>query len=193
MKKYSLIIILLAFDLVLRAQGVLTLQQAVEIALKNNYSITIAKTQADIAKKNNTLGNAGFSPSLSVNANGSYSSNNTHQEYASGLLINSNGVVSNGVNSALVLNWTIFDGMKMFATHNKLKELQAMGDLNAKIEIENAVSRIMLAYYDIVRQQQMIRATNEAIKLNEERQKISEKKFEIGSASKLDVLQVKVS
>lgn len=174
------------------AQENLSLDKAVEIALKNNYAIVIAKTNTGIAANNNTYGNAGFLPQVSLNASGSLSSVNTKQEYASGLKIDRQGVSSNNINSGVTLNWTIFDGFKMFATKEKLNELQAQGELNLKIEIENNLSRIIIAYYNIVRQQQFIKAMYESAKVSEERIKIAQKKSDIGSASKLDLLQAKV-
>jgi outer membrane protein len=40
----------------------LTLKDAVEIALKNNYNIKLSQNNKTIAKNNVTLGNAGFLP-----------------------------------------------------------------------------------------------------------------------------------
>ncbi|MBI2269755.1 MAG: TolC family protein [Bacteroidetes bacterium] len=174
------------------AQENLTLDNAIEIALKNNYAIAIAKATTSIAANNNTYGNAGFLPQVSLNASGSLSSVNTKQEYASGLKIDRQGVSSNNINSGVSLNWTIFDGFRMFATKEKLNELQAQGELNLKMEIENNLSGIIIAYYNIVRQQQLIKAMYESVKVSEERIRIAQKKTEIGSASKLDLLQAKV-
>src|SRR5437867_568392 len=46
----------------------LSLEQAIAMALKNNYSISIAGNNAEIARNNNTLGNAGMLPGLAINA-----------------------------------------------------------------------------------------------------------------------------
>lgn len=193
MKQIRIAFFLILFiAVVANAQDTLTLSQAVETALKNNYSIGIAKNQNEISKNNNTFGNAGFLPQINFNASTNSSNNNTKQEYASGLSIDRNNVKSTGVNTGVMLNWTLFDGLKMFATHDKLQELEAMGELNLKMEIENTIAAVMNAYYDIIRQQQLLSAFREAIKIYEERLKIAEKKLEIGSASKLDVLQAKV-
>jgi outer membrane protein len=51
-------------------QEFLTPEEAVKIALLNNYSINIAKNEAEIASNNSTPGTAGFLPYL--DANGSY-------------------------------------------------------------------------------------------------------------------------
>ena len=70
LKKYfgSLLLVIIIAGLT-NAQDVLTPQDAVKIALENNYSIKIAKNDKDIAENNSTVGNAGFLPT--VDASGS--------------------------------------------------------------------------------------------------------------------------
>ncbi|MFL5766170.1 MAG: TolC family protein [Bacteroidia bacterium] len=173
------------------AQDKLTLEQAMDAALKSNYDISIAKNEAEIASNNNTLGNAGMLPKVDLQASTSLANNATKQEFSNGLVVDKNGVQSQNITSGVYLTWTLFDGMKMFATHQKLGELEAMGEMAAKIRIENTVAGVITAYYDVVRQKQLITGLEENIKISEERLKIAEKRMEIGSGSKLDVLQAK--
>lgn len=171
------------------AQELLSAGQAVEIALKNNFSILIAKSQADITANDVTPGNAGMLPQVGVNASGSRASNDTKQFYSVGTEIVKSGVGSTSINAGVNLNWTVFDGMKMFATYDKLKELKTMGELSLKVQIENTMAGVISAYYGVVKQKQMIRAISQSIELYEERRKIAETKFKIGAGSKLDVMQ----
>jgi outer membrane protein TolC len=106
--------------------------------------------------------------------------------------VNKTGVGSNNINSGIALNWTLFDGMRMFAAYDKLKELKLMGDLNLKIQIENNIAQVIGSYYDVVRQKQLIKVTSQLISIYEEREKISETKYNVGSGSKLEVMQAKV-
>jgi outer membrane protein len=175
-----------------QAQERMDIKQAIELGLKNNYAITIARNESEIAKNNYTPGNAGFLPQLSLNASGSLSDNNTKQNYSSGLVVNKDGVRSNGFNSGVALNWTIFDGMKMFATYDKLKVLKEMGELEARAEVESTVSKIILAYYEIIRQKQLMKTIEDGMDVYAERVKIANAKLEIGSGNKADLLQAKV-
>jgi outer membrane protein len=174
------------------AQEILTLDKVIEIALQNNYGIVIAKSNSTIAINNNTIGNAGFLPQITLNANQSISNADIKQNYSSGLTIDRTGVGSTNVGIGPALNWTLFDGFKMFATKEKFKQLQAQGELNVKIEIENDLAKIITAYYNIARQNQLIKAMYESVKVSEERIKVAQNKFDLGSASKLDLLQAKV-
>ncbi|MFI5148279.1 MAG: TolC family protein [Bacteroidia bacterium] len=193
MNRRALIVILLIVSVqFISAQEKLSLQQAIEFALKNNYSILIAKNQAEITKNDNRPGNAGMLPLVQLGASGSLANNNIHQQYASGLEVNKPGVSTQALNAGPSVSWTLFDGMKMFATRDKLKELQAMGELNARVMMENAIARIIDAYFDIARQKQLLGSLNEAISIYEERLNIADTKSRIGSGSEADVLQAKV-
>lgn len=179
-------------SLAVSAQEKLTLQTAIETALKNNYTISITRNEAAIAKNDRTLGNAGMLPNVTLNASGSFANNSTKQEYASGLEVDRDGVKSNNLNTGVALNWTIFDGLRMFAAYNRLGEQSRQGELALKIQVEGTVASIMNAYYDVVRQQQQQKAITDAIGIFEERVKIAEAKLNIGSGNKVDVLQAKV-
>jgi len=170
----------------------LTIDQVMETALKNNYDISIAKNLSKEAVNNNSLGNAGMLPVVSLNASGTIATNATKQEFSSGQVIDKSGVQSQNISTGAYLTWTIFDGLKMFATHERLKELEGMGMLNLKIQVENTLVKVISAYYTVVMQKEVIKGLSENIAVSEERLKIANKKFEIGTFSKVDVLQAKV-
>ena len=193
MKKNKYLVFVFSFLVVnLFAQEQLTLEQAIYIGLKNNYEINIVRNSAVMSSNNNTPGNAGMLPKVDLQASTSFANNSTKQEFVSGLVVDKSGVQSNNINAGVFLTWTIFDGFKMFASHKKLQELELMGTLSSKILIENTLSQIIMNYYNVVRQKQLIKGLSENIKISEERLKIAEMKFNIGSGSKFDVLQAKV-
>lgn len=175
-----------------QAQEKLTLQQAIELALKNNLDILIEKNNAEVAANSNTLGNAGMLPRVDLQASTNFGNNATKQEFSSGLVVDKTGVQSTNLNAGVYLTWTLFDGLKMFATHKRLQEMEVMGQLSSKIQIENTISQLIITYYDVVRQKQLIIGLEENLAISEERLKIAQKKFDIGSGSKLEVLQAKV-
>ena len=170
----------------------LSLEQAVKIALQNNYSINIARNEKEISDNNLSLGNAGFLPSL--NAEGSYSksNNNTTQEYLTGQQIERSNAKSSSLSGDITLNWTIFNGFQMFASFNQLKELKKQGETNFKIAVENNISDVITTYYDIVRQKQVLKVIERSINISEERMRIAQDKKQLGSGSKFDLLQAQV-
>jgi outer membrane protein TolC len=170
----------------------LTFDQALDIALKNNYNIAIAKNLQKEAANSNTLGNAGMLPSAAINASGNFANNAIKQEYSTGTSVDRSGIISKNISTGAYLTWTIFDGLKMFATKEQLDVLESMGSLNTKVQIENTLVTLSNNYYNIVMINQMIKGLQENMVVSEERLKIAQKKFDIGTASKVDLLQVKV-
>lgn len=190
-KVYILLILFSISTVTVNAQK-MSIDQAIELALKNNFDIAIAKNRATQVANNNTLGSAGMLPRIDLNATGTLANNATKQEFSSGLVVDKSGVQSKNITTGAYLTWTVFDGFKMFATHERLQELQNMGQLNVRIQIENTLVKVITAYYTVAMQKQMINGLKENIAVSEERLKIAQKKLDVGSASKTEVLQAKV-
>lgn len=187
-------VIFLFFSTALLAQNpsIITYQQVVAMALERNYDIRIANNNAKIASTQNTFGNAGFMPKIDVISNGNLATNNTNQKFSSGLEVNQDNVKSNTLNSGAYLSWTIFDGLKMFATKERLNLLAQQGELVFKIQIENTIQEVTNLYYQIVKQEQLIKGIKAAMAVSEERIKIADKKKALGSGSNVEVLQAKL-
>lgn len=191
MRKLLLSILICNLSSSISAQ-VLTAEDAVTLALKNNYDILVARNDADIAKANNTSGNAGMLPTFGINASDNYTINNLEQKLTNGSEIKATNAGGNNFNAAAVINWTLFDGGKMFITKKKLNQIQDLGELQFKDKVMQNVNDVIVAYYDIVRQQQQLLSILQVINYNTERVKIFESRFNAGLSAKTDLLQAKV-
>src|SRR5690606_4477603 len=80
----ALTLLLLMLPAVAHAQDVLTLEEAIGQALEQNYAVRTARNAAEIAANDATLGNAGFLPTVSLNAGYNGSLSNTRQEFVNG-------------------------------------------------------------------------------------------------------------
>ena len=192
MKKRLFISLLCAGSLFLNAQPLLTVEEALSIGLANNYDIQLYQNDALSARANNTVGNAGMLPSISINGADQFSYNAINQHLTNGTVISSNGAPNNNLNGALALNWTIFDGTKMFVTKAKLNQLQELGEINVRVQVMQSTADIIAAYYDIVRQEQQLKNYNEVLNYNSERVKIFETRFNNGLSPKTDLLPAKI-
>ncbi|HKI79712.1 MAG TPA: TolC family protein [Ignavibacteriaceae bacterium] len=194
MKKNIKIIIaaVILFSGSLFAQELLTPQNAVKIALENNYSIKIASNNKDVADNNASMGNAGFLPSLDASGSYTRSSNDTKQNYANGQTVDVNGAINKNYAAGINLNWTIFDGLKMFASLDQLKELKKMGETNYRKAVETNISDVLSTYYDIVRQELILEVIKKNISISEERLDIVKNEKSVGAASKFDLLKAQV-
>ena len=176
----------------LYAQEKLSLQDAISIALKNNYDIKLVNNDVAIAKNNVNLGNAGILPVAVGTFNTGGSRTNTTQTQSTGAQRIVDGARSTNMSYGVGLDWTVFDGFSMFADYKRLKELEQQGKILAKGQILTTISDVISAYYNVVKQQQLVVASDSAINVSTYRLRIADNKLEIGRGSKLDVLSAKV-
>lgn len=193
MKKYILIIALaVAVPGVSDCQVVFDLKRCIEAGLQKNYDIRIMRNNQEISDNNLTVGNAGYLPSVDLTTGYSGSVNNTTQNLANGEKNKNNGIHNQLLNAGVNLSWTVFDGFNIQTNHQRLKELQKMGELNTRLTIENFVSGLTSEYYNYIQQNIRLKNLKSAVKLSKERLRIVEARYEIGAGSRLDLQQAKV-
>lgn len=175
------------------SQSVLTLSEAVNTALNNNYGIRIASEQLVKLENNSTLGNAGMLPVINLDGSRSYSITDVNQTFQDGRVLQNDGIKANSYSLGPRLEWTLFDGTAMFVQRDRLEVLREMGELAVRSRVESTVSEVMITYYDIARQQQLIRVLEESIDISQQRLKIAEDKFDVGSGARVQVLQARVA
>jgi outer membrane protein len=174
------------------AQRPLTLDEVIATSLANNYDIRLSRNDSALAALDYAFSNYAFYPRL--NASGSYVFNNNNQKQvlADGTAKQSKGIKSNNATASLNLNWTLFDGLKMFITRRRLGQLVELGELEIKNQVVTSVADVMRVYYDIVRQEQQLKAVEEQMQLSSDRLKLAQYKFDIGTGTKSDMLQAQI-
>ena len=177
---------------VLDEQKVLTIEEAVEIALKNNYDIAIASNELKIDKENATIGNAGFLPRVDATATNNYNIQNINQTRTDGNVLAEDNAKSNNIQYGVNLGWTIFDGFNMFSQYEQLKEVENLGESQLKLTILNRVTDVMTLYMDMVQAQQQLKAVDSLIVISQQRLTTAQNRFTIGKAAKLEVLNAEV-
>src|SRR4029078_13022308 len=104
---------------------------------------------------------AAFLPRLNATTGVLFNNNNQKQRLADGTVKQQSGIRSDNITSSIALNWTVFDGFKMFATRDRLAELVKLGELNIKNQVVNPIADVITNYYNIVRQKQQLKAIEE--------------------------------
>jgi len=186
--------VLLVVSNFIQAQQLFTLDDALKTALQNNYSIQVAKSDADIAKVNNYAGNAGMMPRILGSVLQDNQIANTDQRYLNNFRpeAKTTGAEINQFSATAELGWTIFDGFKMFATKNKLKELQDIGEIKMRFQIEFIFNRVVRAYFDVVLGKQLLIQNKESVRLSQDRLYLAQDRFSAGKAAKNEVLNAQV-
>lgn len=174
------------------AQQRLSLEEAISVALKNNYDIKLVNNDIQVAKNNVNPGNAGMLPRLDASFADGGSRQNITRTQSSGNQQTLDGVRNTSMNYGAALGWTIFDGLQMFTNYERLKELQKLGEVNAKATILTTVGDVINAYYTVLKEQQLVTARDSVLDISQLRLKIANNKLTIGRGSKLDVLAAKV-
>ena len=191
-QKFSIISLLILFPFAICAQETFNLQRSIETGLERNFRIQMVRNLQQISDNNATLGNAGFLPTLDLSAghSGAIESATRHRE--DGSTSSFTNAQSSRWNAGLNLNWMLFNGFAVLTNYERLRELQAMGELNTRLAIENLIANIATEYYNYV--QQTIRKKNlqSAVRLSAERLRIAEARYEIGNLSRLDLRQAQV-
>jgi outer membrane protein TolC len=170
-------------------QPVLTLTEAIQAGLQNNYNIRIVKNDAAIASNNVTPGNAGFLPSLAATGGITQSINNSDQQYISGQEVEKNGAKNTSAEASVFLDWTLFDGLGMFVTNDQLKSIEQTGLLQVRQQVENTLSLVIAAYYQVVRSVYLLSALEQQQQISAFRKDILDTRLGVGSASKIEVLK----
>ncbi len=174
------------------AQRLLSQEEAIATALKQNFDILLSKNDSTVAAINYSFRNALFLPRINANLGTNWNNNNQNQKFADGTQRQLNDIRSNNYSAAVQLNWVLFDGLKMFATRDKAEEFTKLGSLGIKNQVVNTVASVITNYYAIVRKKQQLKAIDELISLSQERVKLAQYKLDIGVGAKPDVLQSKV-
>lgn len=174
------------------SQDSLTIEDAVSQALKYNFDIQTAKTDSTAYAIDNAFANAAFLPNLNGTLTRVWNRNNQRQQLADGTKKGGNGIRSKNLAASINLNWTLFDGLRMFATREKLAEFVRLGEYTVKEQVVNSVATVVNNYYNIVRQKQLLKAIEEQMSINEERVQLANKKFSVGLGAKPELLQAKV-
>ncbi len=191
MKKH-LVILLLLFSGAAQAQERLTLQEAIAKTLTHNFDISIADLAAQQAKRNNTLGNAGFSPYILLDVSATQSRSNVRSDLANGSSQNNPNAKNTNYSPGVTVNWTIFDGGKMFLMKKELGKLEELGQLQLKVQMQTMVSRTIQVYAQLLWRRKQLATAGTAIALAKTRMEISDAKYKTGASAKTDYLQARV-
>jgi outer membrane protein len=175
-----------------QAQETLTLEDAIRIALERNYEIRISSNNLVIDQNNVNRANAGMLPAVTGNFTKNQTLQNSRQERADGQVTERNNARGSNLNYGVSLNWTIFDGFGMFARYDQLKELEKQGQANLQLTILSRVSDVISFYFDLVQQQQLVKANLAAIDISRFRVQTAQNRFQIGKAARLEVLNAQV-
>lgn len=192
MRNIYIIIGLLGVSISSYGQELLTKEKAVEMTLENNYDIRVTKNNLATAKNNKSVYNSGYLPTVTGNAGANYSNNDTDIGFQDGTVNSVTGAESKRYNASIGLNYTIFDGFNRQNTFKRLKESYNLTELQARQVMENTLTTLFLAYYEVGRLTENEITQKQALEISKKRLERANYSFEYGQNTKLEVLNAEV-
>lgn len=195
MKRYFGTILIISLGWQLKGQDILTLEEATRISLEYNYSIKIARNDQQISDNDYQPGNAGMLPVLDLDAGKNYTRQNIDLDIQGqdGIFnVSQDWAKSDRFDAGARLNWTIFDGLGMFMTMEKLEAMKAWGEINTLQAVQNTVAQVSNAYHQVLLEKERLRVLEENLEISRQRQEFAENRYLVGKGSKVDYLAAQV-
>lgn len=183
--KYFLLIIISAGNLIVTGQDSLELSELIKLALAENYQIQIVRKQQLIAEKSNTIGIAGFLPSVGLVADGNWNMMTTESQLYTGVTRSGTNAKSDQLSAIAEMNWTIFDGFAMFARRDRLGLLAGMSDSDTRFFIEQTVADLSKMYYLLIRERLLLEKYRLLMDASAFRLEVEARKQTLGSGNAL--------
>lgn len=175
-----------SFFQIATAQEALSLSQAIDLAMQQNYALQIAQRNADIAENNNEWGTAGRYPNinLTLGLNNGFNDANNPASFTREIT-----TLNTGVTPGIEAIWTLYNGNRVNLTKQQLEQLERLGQGNVRIAVENTIRSVILAYYATLIEQERVEIRRQSLALSRDRVNYESIRQEFGRASTFDVLQ----
>lgn len=192
MKKITYILTFLSISYNIHAQPKLAVQEAINIALKNNFDIQIARNDIEINRMNYYAATGEALPNISITASDNEALNAVNQKLNTGSNISRTGAFSNSLGATLNASILLYNGYRIYATKNRLLTLQQQSEQALNAQIQNTIAAVLTQYYDIVRQQSYLQTILQSIEVARKRKEIIDVRKTAGLANNADIFQTQV-
>lgn len=190
MRCYLFLFLLFAQSLV--AQDSLTVDQAIALALEQNFAIRLADNETDIATLNNTRANAGLTPLVTLNAGDNLALVNFQQKLANGTEIRRPLGVNNAFTASVNASWTLYNGGRFYLEKSRLEALDQLAKDQLRAQIRQTTASVAIAWLAVARSSETIRNLEEVIAAVQERLSLADARLSYGLGNKADVLQAQI-
>ncbi len=175
------------------AQQRLTLQDAVNTALKNSYDIQLFKNALDINTINNNIGIAGGLPTVTATVNDNEQLTNINQKFSDATRnVQQSGVTANILAVNVTGSILLFNGYRVVATKKRLAQLQLQSNSLLSVQIQSTIAGVITKYYDVVRQQSYLKTISQSNEVSKQRLSIIQSRKDVGLSNNADLFQAQL-
>jgi outer membrane protein len=164
-------------------QPLLTFDEAVAIALRGNPRIAVARNDAEIARNEVHVGNAGLLPRLDLSGSGTYQNSAPPSGTES-------DVSTTG--ARLSASYTLFDGLGNINRYRRLASGGRLGELEARARMEASLLAVANAYYGAAAASENLRIARRSLEISQERLTRARRRADYGQGGTVDVLAARV-
>ncbi|MFT5596257.1 MAG: outer membrane protein [Flammeovirgaceae bacterium] len=170
------------------------LNGAIAIALVQNYDVLVASYSYEIEQNNSEIGNAGFMPSVFLQANGNYSSQNTEVTFPNPEqpTISQDGASTISYGASANLEYVLFNGGRRVHFLNQLQSFSEDARLRQRLSMENTTLLVSSRFLESLRLKEEVDILQETIELSQKRMERAEQGYNYGNSTKLEVLNAEV-
>lgn len=188
---YRIFILFMFIAAGVSAQEVLTRDDAMALALQNNYDIQVANKSVESAKNNSSIYNSGYLPSATASGNAGITYFAGENKVITGnQSFDAADAYSYG--ASVGVNYVIFNGLGRMYNYKQLKEQNNLTELQAKQIIENTMLQLSNAYFEIARLTETIAILKSAMEVSKTRYKRAQYSYEYGQGTQLNILNANV-
>jgi len=186
MSRLFWVVTLLLLTFSVQAQDTLSLAHAISIGLKNNFDIQIEELNVEVARNNNSWGQAGMLPTISFSSN---QNNGVVQRKPANPFAVAGRNINNNVTGQLDVQFVLFDGFAVRVNKQRLEQLEQLSYGNATFVMETTLQSIILAYYQALLEKERLQILENNMSFSKERYDYVKLRKELGGAISFDVLQ----
>lgn len=169
-----------------KAQDTLSLAHAIAIGLDNNFNVQIGQLSKEIARNNNTWGQAGMLPA--INFISGLNNSAVQRKPANPFAVAGRNISDNLVGQ-LDAQFILFDGFSVRLNKQRLEQLEELSYGNAVFVLENTVQSVILAYYNALLEKKRLQVLKINLAFSKVRYDYVKLRKDLGSAITFDVLQ----
>ncbi len=193
MKKWLLVLFIVAAVSQVSAQQKLTLADAIAASLKNSYDVELVRNQLAISNINNNPGVAGALPTVNLTASDNEQIISINQKFPdANRNTQRNNVGSNILQMGVTGTMLLYNGNRIVTTQKRLAQLELLNKNVLNAQLQNTMALVSVRYYEVVRQQELLKTIQKSIDVFQKRLDLLEARKEAGLANNADLYQAKL-
>ena len=166
----------------------LSLSDAIQRGLENNYQVRIAANELEVARNNNDFALTQKYPTITLGLSPGVNYRNQSNPAS---IVSQSTVTSYAMAPNAQLNWVLFNGGRIAIDKERLETLADLGAGQLQLQLENTVQDIIDAYYNAVVQREQIDVRRRVLVLSRDRIEYQQVRREFGQGGTFDELQAR--